>query len=250
MNSLMQSTKQGPKTWKVASKFRLARQATDRFLLQVSSDLAPGTVMIDGGAGNCKHKNFFPHVRYLAFDLKPIKKRPYGEVDLAANLYALPFRTGSVEAAINVDVLEHLSEPLHALSEFCRVLRPGGKLFLVAPQGWQEHGMPHDYFRFTSSGLRYLCEKAGFEIVSISPMGGFFWYLGHRISLAYSYLFPTNRRMIWKILEAPIRHPARFFLRRLIPYLCYYLDRLDTQKSFTLNYACICRKPLVRGANA
>jgi SAM-dependent methyltransferase len=235
---------------KVASKFRLARQAVDRFLLQISAELAPGTLMIDGGAGNCKHKGFFPHVRYVAFDLKPIKKRRYGEVALAANLYALPFRTSSVEAAINVDVLEHLNEPGLALTELCRVLQPGGKLFLVAPQGWREHGMPYDYFRFTSSGLRYLCEKAGLEIVSISPMGGFFWYLGHRVSLSYSYLFPSKRRMLWKILEAPIRHPARFVLRRLIPYLCYHLDKLDTEKSFTLNYACICRKPLVSGARS
>jgi SAM-dependent methyltransferase len=229
---------------KVASKVRLARQAIDRFLLDVSAHLAPGALVVDGGAGNCKHKNFFPHVRYIAFDFKTRRKRDYGEIDLSANLYQLPFRTDTFEAAINVEVLEHLKEPREVLKELCRVLRPGGNLFLIAPQGFQEHGMPHDYFRFTSSGLRYLFEQAGFEILSIAPLGGFFWYLGHRVSLSYRYLFPAKRRMIWKVLDAPIRHPARQLLRFIIPYLCFHLDALDKEKTFTLNYGCVCRKPL------
>lgn len=228
---------------KPASKARLARHATDRFLLQVAAELKPGTIILDAGAGNCKHKNFFPQARYIAFDMKPIKKRAYGNVDLAADLYHLPFRTSSIPAAINVDVIEHLKEPLAALKEFYRVLEPGGTLFLIAPQGWQEHGMPNDYFRFTSSGIRYLCEQAGLEPLSIAPMGGFFWYLGHRVSLSYRYLFPAKSGTLRKLLDAPIRHPSRLFLRFIVPYACYYLDRLDKEKSFTLNYGCVLRKP-------
>ena len=235
---------EGSRVAKVASKARLARQAIDRFLVDVAAQLAPNTLVVDGGAGNCKHKNFFPHLRYIAFDFKPRRRRVYCEIDLSADLYQMPFRKDTFEAAINVDVLEHLKEPREVLKELCRVLRPGGNLFLIAPQGWQEHGMPNDYFRFTSSGLRYLLEQAGFEIVSIRPLGGFFWYLGHRISLSYRYLFPTKRRMIWKILDAPVRHPARLLLRFIIPYLCFHLDALDKEKSFTLNYGCVCRKPV------
>src|ERR1700756_4726595 len=49
---------------------------------------------------------------------------------------------------------------------------------------------------------------------------------------------PRNSRR-----DAPIRHPARLCLRFIIPYLCFYLDVLDKEKSFTLNYGCVCRKP-------
>jgi SAM-dependent methyltransferase len=242
--TLMPRLDEGSRVAKVASKARLARQAIDRFLVDVAAQLAPNTLVVDGGAGNCKHKNFFPHLRYIAFDFKPRRRRVYGEIDLSADLYQMPFRKDTFEAAINVDVLEHLKKPREVLKELCRVLRPGGNLFLIAPQGWQEHGMPNDYFRFTSSGLGYLLEQAGFEIVSIRPLGGFFWYLGHRISLSYRYLFPTKRRMIWKILDAPVRHPARLLLRFIIPYLCFHLDALGKEKSFTLNYGCVCRKPV------
>jgi hypothetical protein len=36
-----------------------------------------------------------------------------------------------------------------------------------------------------------------------------------------------------------------FFLRTFVPYMCFYLDRLDTKKTYTLNYGCICEKAVV-----
>jgi hypothetical protein len=73
-----------------------------------------------------------------------------------------------------------------------RVLRPGGRLYLIAPQGWEEHNAPHDYFRYTKYGLRYLFEKTGYWVISIAPLGGYFWYIGHRIPVAYRYSFPQK----------------------------------------------------------
>jgi hypothetical protein len=124
-----------------------------------------------------------------------------------------------------------------------RVLKRGGRLYLVAPQVWEEHGIPRDYYRFTRFGLRRLFEKTGFHVLSIAPLGGYFWYIGHRIPVAYRYLFPSNRSLLRKILDAPFRHPARLILRTLTPYLCFYLDRLDDRQTYTLNYRCTCEKP-------
>lgn len=228
---------------KVAKRVRLARHAIDRFLLDVAGQLAPGTLLLDGGAGNCKHRQFFPNVNIIALDLTPRRVRRYGEIDLAADLYDLPFRDNVFEVVLNVEVLEHLKEPKVVLAEIFRVLRPQGRLFLIAPQAWEEHNVPRDYFRFTSHGLRYLFETVGFEVLSIQPLGGFFFYLGHAVSSSYRYFFPTNRKALWKFLDAPIRHPSRLLLRVIVPYLCFYLDRLDDRRTFTLNYGCVCRKP-------
>ena len=60
-----------------------------------------------------------------------------------ADVYALPFPEGSFDAVFASGLVEHLSEPLRALREMRRVLRPGGLLgvragdldgVLVAPQ--------------------------------------------------------------------------------------------------------------------
>ena len=225
-----------------ASKTRLTRYAIDRFLLQVSQSMAPGTFLLDGGAGSCKHRQFFPQAHILSFDNGQSRRRRYGEIDLVGDLYAIPFREDTFDAALNIEVLEHLREPQRALGEIYRVLRPGGKLFLVAPQGCKEHQIPHDYFRFTSFGLRYLLEGVGFKVVTIDPLGGYFWYLGYLISESYRYFFPHDRKTIWKVLDSPFRPPAQFFLRKICPFVCFYLDRLDTQRIYTLNYACICVK--------
>ncbi len=159
---------------RVAKKTRLMRYGIDHFLLGVDSQLSPRALVLDPGAGNCKHKNFFPHIRYIALDINPQRKRRYGDLDIAGDIYSLPFASNTFDALLNVDVLEHLNEPKNALQEFNRVLKPRGRLFLIAPQGYGEHGAPYDFFRFTSFGLRYLFNQVGLETLSIEPLGGYF----------------------------------------------------------------------------
>ncbi len=229
---------------KLAGKTHLARYGIDQFITKISSQAPPGSFLLDGGAGSCRYKNFVPHARYVGLDQSSKLHRVFGDIDVRGDLSDLPFRDNSFGATLSVEVLEHVKEPGLVLAELYRVLQPGGKLFLVAPQGWEEHGAPYDYFRFTSFGLRYLFERVGFEVLSIEPLGGYFWYLGHRIAKSYRYLFPAGRSRIRKFFDAPLRPPGRFLLRWAIPYLCFYLDRTDRKKSFTLNYGAVCRKPL------
>ena len=50
-----------------------------------------------------------------------------------ADVTALPFDDGAFEAAISLDVLEHVPDFRAALQEFARVLRPGGRMVLTVP---------------------------------------------------------------------------------------------------------------------
>ena len=46
---------------------------------------------------------------------------------------ALPFSDGSFDMVIFLDVVEHLVEPIQALRDIRRVIKPGGELFIATP---------------------------------------------------------------------------------------------------------------------
>lgn len=56
-----------------------------------------------------------------------------GRVDLLADATALPLPTGALDYLCSSHVFEHLANPVAALLEWHRVLRPGGLLYLVVP---------------------------------------------------------------------------------------------------------------------
>jgi SAM-dependent methyltransferase len=105
----------------------------------------------------------------------------YSATDVVADCHALPFAEGSLFAVSAIEVLEHLRRPWRFVEEVARVLRPGGLFFGVAPQYCPTHGFPHDFFRYTRSGLAALAEQAGLELSLAWPLGGqwgtlFHWY--------------------------------------------------------------------------
>jgi SAM-dependent methyltransferase len=77
-----------------------------------------------------------------------------------------------VDSALLTEVLEHCPDPEIVLREVCRVLRPGGFLFLTVPFIWPIHDVPNDEFRYTPFSLVRLLESAGFANPFIEATGG------------------------------------------------------------------------------
>ncbi len=92
--------------------------------------------------------------------------------DVCGSALALPFRSGSFDVVAAFDVLEHLDPEAGALSEFMRVLRPGGKLLLSVPAyqwAWTSHDdLNHHYRRYTRGRAVGAVEGAGFFVVRSS----------------------------------------------------------------------------------
>jgi SAM-dependent methyltransferase len=105
----------------------------------------------------------------------------YPEVDM----HSLPYEDHSFNVVIHSDTLEHIRNPIHALSECCRVIKPGGALCFTVPvivgrltrtrEGLPQsfHGDPanprQDYVVHTEFGAdawTYLFE-AGFSDISM-----------------------------------------------------------------------------------
>jgi SAM-dependent methyltransferase len=114
--------------------------------------------------------------RRIALDIVPGR-----ELDLVADGACLPFRAGSVDVVLLMEVLEHVPAPVRLFQEAARVLRGGGFLCVTAPQYCIVHNYPADYYRYTDQGLRYLCGQAGLRVVDVRPTGGPFLVLFHAV---------------------------------------------------------------------
>lgn len=98
----------------------------------------------------------------------------------------LPFADNSFSAAMSIEVLEHLFDPVHALFELNRVLEKGGKLSVTVPNiGYYVYRLYHlftgevsdfhgnglivnEHIRYYSGkSLVHLIKLAGFEVVRI-----------------------------------------------------------------------------------
>jgi len=212
--------------------------AIEAFVRAAGLELDQGAVVLDAGAGEVRFQRFFPDQLYVALDLAVGDSDwDYSRIHVCADLEALPVPGQSVDRVLNIQVLEHVRDPQSVLSEFYRVLKSGGCLYLTAPQGWSEHQQPHDYYRFTRFSLRLLLESAGFKELAIEPLGGYFHYLGHRLTYIPKILF-QDRGGIARLALLPLELISLIVCCGIGPILCYYLDRLDQSGEFTLCYKC------------
>lgn len=213
-------------------------------LIEIAQNVADrDSIVLDAGAGEAQYRRFFSHTRYIALDFcKGDSSWNYTNLDVIGNLFSIPLVDDICDVAICTQVLEHLPEPKLALKELNRVMRPGGHLFVSVPQWWFQHQKPHDYYRYTSFGLRYLFEQAGFEVVFVKPIGGYFWFLSVVLQGLHAHLFPDRGPLWWRWIVCLPRRLTQLVFWIFVPLLLYWLDHLDQNQDFTLGYICHCVK--------
>lgn len=147
-----------------------------------------GLTILDAGAGESPFKKFCGHLKYIAQDFG--QYHGDGEIglqtgtwnnsklDIVSDILSIPLPDGSVDAIMCTEVLEHVPDPLGALKEFSRLIKPGGYLLLTAPFASLTHFAP---YHFASGLSKYFYEKHlpgnGFEITDLQLNGNFFEYV-------------------------------------------------------------------------
>jgi SAM-dependent methyltransferase len=82
--------------------------------------------------------------------------RPGPGVDRIEDVHALSFDDGSVGTVLMLETLEHVADPIRALQQVRRVLRPEGFTVLTSCMDTPVHDHPSDYWRFTPEGFDLL----------------------------------------------------------------------------------------------
>lgn len=89
-----------------------------------------------------------------------------------ADAQNLPFSDSEFNAVVTLDTLEHVPNDAQAISEICRVLRPGGVAIINVPAYkwlWGPHDVALMHFRrYTQVQLVQLLQNAGFKILKSS----------------------------------------------------------------------------------
>lgn len=213
----------------------------------------PGDLLLDAGAGNFRFRELLREKGYIyesqdfdqVFDQDSRGKHTY-----VCDIHSIPVEPNRFDVVVCTQVLEHLPDPLTAIQELSRILKPGGELFLTTNLLFPIHGAPYDFFRFTNFGLEYLCKESGFSKIKIVARGGFFSFCAKVIFdlpaiatfwLLYGGANPHGHRDL-KIKSLPLvafLTPAIFLLdifSTILAFLVVQLDGIDRKRRFTLGY--------------
>lgn len=82
--------------------------------------------------------------------------------------YKLPFPSGSVDLVISGQAFEHIEFFWMTWIEMLRILKPGGRIFLIAPSRGPEHRYPQDCWRFYPDGYRALAKFGRCRLLEVS----------------------------------------------------------------------------------
>ncbi|MBI5754797.1 methyltransferase domain-containing protein [Candidatus Peregrinibacteria bacterium] len=140
----------------------------------------------------------------------------YPNVDIVADVTALPFPDNSIDMILFKNVLEHVPDPLRAMSEIYRVLKKGGYLYIKIPFLQPFHAVPDDFQRYTISGIQKLMreyEELDFG-VSVGPGSMLSWVLREFFAILLSFGNETMYRIgliFWGWLTFWLKYLDVFF---------------------------------------
>lgn len=134
--------------------------------------LPSGARILDAGCGSGRNMvELAHHGTVTGLELSPTsvrlaRDRSVGEV-IEGSLLEMPFDDRSFDLTMSLDVIEHLSDDVAALSELRRVTAPGGALLVTVPAYqwlWSGHDeINHHHRRYNRRALVAAAERAGWR---------------------------------------------------------------------------------------
>lgn len=155
--------------------------------------LPEGLRILDAGAGECQYKKYCSHLNYVSQDFSKYDGSGNHEglqtgawdtskIDIVCDIAKIPEPDASFDAILCTEVFEHLPEPVQAIREFSRLLKPGGILIVTAPFVSMTHFAP---FHYATGFNRYFYEyhllKCGFSEIKVVENGNYFEFMAQEL---------------------------------------------------------------------
>lgn len=216
------------KTWKTIEIYRIVENEIAR-----CAKLYLSGRMIDIGCGTRPFECIIsPYIsEYVGLDrANPFNKD--AKIDLIGSASDIPAADESFDSALSTAALEHLAEPESAIRECYRVLRHNGIAVYTVPFIWHLHAAPWDYYRFTSYGLEHMFTKAGFEVIEVRPLSGF-WITWATMFCYYLERFHKKRFLRRVVLP---------MTGRIVQRISRMLENWDRAEEWSWMYSIVARK--------
>jgi SAM-dependent methyltransferase len=161
---------------------RVVRAIGSRHIRFLARGVPPGGRILDVG---CGRGVLLAELADRGFEVHGVERSaaaalgadPRARIRIAPDLAAAGYPPDFFDAVFVWHVLEHLREPIAAVREMHRILRPGGKLVVAVPNlaslqarwagpAWFHLDLPRHVFHFPLPALRRLLAQEGFDRAS------------------------------------------------------------------------------------
>jgi SAM-dependent methyltransferase len=168
-------------------------RARERWIEDTLHSIPANSRILDAGAGTQRYRKFCKHLDYASQDFGKYNGQgdfvgmqtgefDYGEIDIVSDITAIPEPDLSFDAIMCIEVLEHLPDPVLAIKEFSRLIKPKGHLILTAPFCSLTHFSPYHFCTgFSAHWYKEHLPTYGLKIINITPNGNFFEYIAQEI---------------------------------------------------------------------
>lgn len=234
--------------------FAYNRKRRDKWIIKQANNISNGSKVLDIGAGSCPHRKLFSHCEYFSQDFAQLSDNQiqnqlgYGKIDFVSDILNIPVPDKSFDIILCTEVIEHIPDPISAIKEISRILKPEGTLLITAPLQSGLHQEPyHFYGGYTKYWYLKFLNENDFYDINIEANGSLhttYFALGLTIIKSFLEVMVDDKNLFRKliaIISLIIFSPILLILN---PIFCFFWENIYQQKGFTAGYHVLAKKSL------